>query len=121
MVENIGQGLKYQTRAGAGLHTEGGAGGEDDQTCGEGHEGIQGYHIDGLAHQRTVLFQIASENGHGTDAQTQREKGLVHGSGNDVDGAGFHETVPVRQQVEGQTLAGTLQQAAVDGQQDHDA
>ena len=120
VVEDVGQGDEHQAGTGICFHTEGGAGREDDQTGGEGHEGVQADDVDSLAHQRTLLLQVAAEDGHGADAQAQGEEGLVHGSDHDVAHTGFGEAVPAGQQVELQTLSGTVQHAAVDSQHDHD-
>ena len=105
VVEDVGQGLKYQAGARTGLHTKGGAGGEDDQARGECHEGIQANHIYSLAHKGTLFLQIAAKDGHGADAQAQGEEALVHGCHNDIAGTNFHKTVPVRQKIELQTLS----------------
>jgi len=121
VVEDVGQGDEDQGGTCGGFHTESGAGGEDDQTSGQGYKGIQEDHVDGLAHQGTILFQIAAEDGHGTDTQTQGEEGLVHGSHNHIADTGVCEAVPVGQKVEFQTLRSAVQQAAVDGQNDHNA
>ena len=78
-VEHVGQGDEDQIGAGVRIDSEGEGGGKDDQAGGEGHEGVQNAHVDGLAEQSPLPADVASKDSHGADAQAQGEEGLAHG------------------------------------------
>ena len=93
---------------------------EDDEACGDGHEGIQDDDAHRLAQQGMLLADVAAEDGHGTDAQTQGEKGLVHGGHQRVHHAHFLHARKVRHEEEAQAFLRAVHEQAVDGQDDHD-
>ena len=120
MVEDGGEGLEDESGARVGVDAVGKAGGENDETRGEGHEGIQHRHVDGLPHEGAILTQVAAEDGHRADAQAQGEESLVHGGHDDVEDARLFDVLDVGDEVELQSLGGTLQEDTVDGDDHHE-
>ena len=115
VVEHGGHGVKQQAGAGVDLHPIGKAGREHDQPRHDGHKGIQQDDVHRLPHQGPLLADVAAENGHGADAQRQREKGLSNGRVHHIAG----DPGQVRHQVKPQALRRTVQGEAVNSQHQH--
>ena len=120
VVEDVGKGLEDQGRACSGIHAVGKASGENDQTRGKGHEGIQHGNVDGLAQESALLTDVATEDRHGSDTQAQGEEGLVHGRHDDVEDTCILEVFNIGHQVELQSFRAALQEQAVHGQYSHE-
>jgi len=119
VVEHIGKGHEDQGGTALDIHAVGRTGGEDDQTGAQGHHGVQHADTDRFAHQGVVFTDVAAENGHGADAQTQGEEGLIHCTDKHVEDAFLLHLGEGGDQVELQTLAAALQEQTVGGQDPH--
>ena len=121
IVEYIGQGHKDQ--GGALVHRDavGRAGGEDDQARAQGHGGVQDAYPDGFSRQGMRLVDVAAEDRHGADAQTQGKERLIHGTYQHIAKAHIPHSVQVWQKEERKALRTALQSQAVPGQNEHHA
>ena len=120
MVEDVGERDEDQARAAVRLHTVREAGREDNKSRADRHKGVQNDDIDGLSHQRLVAPDIASENGHGTDTDTECEESLVHGTHNYLENTDFFSPFQTGLQIELQSFARSGKENAVDRQDHHD-
>ena len=91
---------------------------EDDQSGGDGYEGIQHHNADRIAQQGMFLADIAAEDGHGADAKAQGEEGLIHRGGCHIADTGFCRTFPVRKQVEGESRPAAFEECTMHGKHD---
>lgn len=110
--KEVGQREEDQVGAGVRLDAEAEAGREDDQARTDGHEGVQPADADGFSAQGVIPGHEAAEDLHAGNAQAQGEEGLVHGGGDDLADALLRGAAEIRQQIEGETLAGAGQRNA---------
>ena len=120
MVEHVGQSHENQCGAAVHIHAVGKAGGEDDEARAQSHHGIQQADPDGFAHEGVVFADVAAENRHGADAETQGEEGLIHGAYDHITHPDVRHSLKIRDQVEGQTLGAAGQGHAVEGKYPHE-
>ena len=119
-IEDIWQGDKNQAWSLVRLHPVGEAGRENNQAGNDGDEGIQRGDGDGLAQQRCLFIDIASEDRHGADAHTEGEERLVHGLCHHVEKSDFPNRIHIWYQIKLQSFRAIFQEDTVDGQNDHD-
>jgi len=103
VVEYIGQRDKDQAWAAVWVQIECKADGKYDQACGERYAGVQNGNPYGFVEQRMLFPDVAAEDGHTADTETQRKERLVHGCYDGVCYAVLYKAVNIRQQVEFQT------------------
>ena len=115
VVKNGCHGVKQQAGTGADFQTEREAGGENDETSGDRHKGIQKDDIHGFAQQGAFLANIAAKNSHGADAETQGEECLIHCTHHHTGG----DLGKVGQEIESKALFGAGKPHGVDGQNHH--
>ena len=118
--KDVGQGNEDQAGAAGLVHTVGEAGREDDETGGDGHEGIQHHDAGGLAQQGVLLADVAAKDGHCANAKAQGEEGLIHGGHQRVDHAHLFHALEVGHEEEAQAFLCAGHEQAVDGQHHHD-
>ena len=81
----------------------------------DGYEAVQHDHVDGFAQQRAFFVDVAAEDRHGADAETEGEEGLVHGAHDH----GRRDLFQIRQQIERKAFLGARHHHAVAGKHDH--
>ncbi len=91
------------------------AGGDDDEARGDGDERVEDADVEGFAEEGAVAADIAAEDGHGADADGEREEGVVHGFGDDLDDADRFHACEVGDEVEGEAFEPCVVSIEVDG------
>ena len=101
------------------MHVISKAGGENDETCHDGHEGIEDADAHRFAGQCEIIRHVAAEDFNGRDAKRKGEEGLVHSRSGHISNARFDGAVPVREEIKFQPRAAAFQHHAM-ARQDHD-
>ena len=120
MVKDVGERDKDQTGAAVGLYAVCEAGREYDESRTDRHKSVQNNDVYRFAKQRLVSSDIASENCHGTDTDTESEERLVHGACDHLEDTDLFGSLEAGKQIELQSLSRTRKENAVDSQDHHD-
>jgi len=92
MAENLRKGDKNERRSLIRLHIIGKARRENDESCHDGDEGIKHRDAHRFSSQRKIIRHVAAEDLDRSDAERQREEGLIHRSGCHIADTGFCRT-----------------------------
>ncbi len=119
--KNLGQRDEDEGRALVRVHVIGKAGGENDEPCHDGHEGIENADAHRFAGQGEIIGHVAAEDFNGRDAQRQGEECLVHGRCGHISNARFHSAIPVGKEIKFQPRAAAFQHHAMAGENHNQA
>ena len=120
MVENIRQCDEDQARSGSLVNIECETCRENNKSGGDRNKSIQKRNIHGFTKQCMIFSDVASEDSHSTDTKAESKECLVHSTGNGRNNTDFFHTLEIRDQVEFQSLFGTIHGKTVDGKNNHD-
>lgn len=118
VAEYLRKGDKNERRPLIRLHIVGEARRENDEPCHDGDEGIEHRDAHGLSPQRKIIRHVAAEDLDRSDAEGQREEGLIHRGGCHIADTGFCRTFPVRKQVEGESRPTAFEECTMHGKHD---
>ena len=117
-VEDIRQGDEDQVRSAVRVYAEREAGREDDQSGDQRHTSVKHGDRHDFSRESSFLLNIASENGHGADAEAQSKERLVHSRRHDFHDARFFHLAEIRQQIELKACHRSGQENGTDRQDD---
>lgn len=100
-IKYIGQSDENQPRPGSRLHAEGEAGREYYEAGHQRHQRIEAYYEQRLLRYRALFAKIAPEYAHGSYAEPQSEKSLIHSIIDEAPYASIQSPLPVGGQIEG--------------------
>ena len=115
VVEDVRESRKNKAWTLVGMDAVGKASGDDDEARGDGDERVEDADVEGFAEERAVAADVAAEDRHGTNADREREEGVIHGFGDDLDDADRFHTCEVGDEIKGETFESGIMGIKVDG------